>query len=140
MTEPNTDRISVSEARKLLDSFSCTQIKPVESEAEKEQLRQALLRLVELADGENLGVCADNGPQGYTALQQYLNALGYDVSFGNAEFAAAPAPTYIKFNCQKLSHFCDRYTGDYRGVLVSCQSEDDQINGTYGHLPLDLFE
>lgn len=134
-----TEQIPLSEARKILDSFSCIQIKLAESEVEKEQLRRALLCVVEQAEGENLGVCAEDAKQGYAALQQYLAALGYDISFETVDLAEAPAPIYIKFNCQKLSHFCDRYTGDYRGVLVSCQSEDDRINGTYGHLPLDLF-
>lgn len=135
-----TEQISLSDARSILDSFSSTQTKLAKSEAEKEQLRQALSLVVELAEGENLGVCADNGEQGYRALRQYLQALGYDISFAAVDLAATPAPIYIKFNCQKLSHFCDSYTGDYRGVLVSCQSEDDRVNGTYGHLPLDLFE
>ncbi len=38
-----------------------------------------------------------------------------------------------------MSYYLDQYTGEYRGVLVSCQSEDDLIAGTYGHFPLDLF-
>ncbi|NES92001.1 DUF1824 family protein, partial [Okeania sp. SIO2B9] len=40
----------------------------------------------------------------------------------------------------KESYHLESYIGEYRGVLVSCQSaEDTGINGTYGHLPLDLF-
>ena len=38
-----------------------------------------------------------------------------------------------------MSYYLDDYIGKYRGVLVSCQSEDDKIVGTYGHFPLDLF-
>ncbi|MGL5508894.1 MAG: DUF1824 family protein [Microcoleaceae cyanobacterium] len=47
---------------------------------------------------------------------------------------------YIKFNGMKQTYHLDSYQGEYRGVLVSCQSSDPQmVNGTYGHLPLDLF-
>jgi hypothetical protein len=47
---------------------------------------------------------------------------------------------YIKFNGMKQTYHLDSYQGEYRGVLVSCQSSDPQmVNGTYGHLPLNLF-
>jgi len=46
---------------------------------------------------------------------------------------------YIKYNTQRQASYLDSYTGTYRGVLVSCQSENDQLVGTYGHFPLDLF-
>jgi hypothetical protein len=131
--------LTVPEARKLLNSYSCTQIRTVESEVEKAQLRQALLLLTQLADSENLGVCADNAEQGFAALANYLKAMGYQINLENIDLTEAPTPIYIKFNTQKQAHYFDRYTGEYRGVLVSCQSEDDDVNGTYGHLPLNLF-
>jgi Domain of unknown function (DUF1824) len=131
--------LTIPEAQKILNAFSCTQIKNVESETEKQQLRRALILFAELSERENLGVCADNAAQGFAALESYLKAMGYDVTFQEVDLADAPAPIYIKFNTQKLSHYFDSYIGDYRGVLVSCQSEDDEINGTYGHFPLDLF-
>jgi hypothetical protein len=46
---------------------------------------------------------------------------------------------YLKFNTQKMTYYLDSYTGSYRGVLVSCKSENDTLVGTYGHFPLDLF-
>ncbi|MDJ0594500.1 MAG: DUF1824 family protein [Pleurocapsa sp. MO_226.B13] len=49
------------------------------------------------------------------------------------------SPVYLKFSTQKMSYYSSEYTGEYRGVLVSIQSEDDLIAGTYGHFPLDLF-
>nr|WP_272943257.1 DUF1824 family protein [Spirulina subsalsa] len=45
----------------------------------------------------------------------------------------------MKFNTGKMSHYAESYTGAYRGVLVACQAENEQVNGIYGHLPLDLF-
>ncbi|HEY9658957.1 MAG TPA: DUF1824 family protein [Allocoleopsis sp.] len=45
----------------------------------------------------------------------------------------------MKFNPNASSCYADSYTGEHRGVLVSCQSADDGINEMYGHLPLDLF-
>ena len=38
-----------------------------------------------------------------------------------------------------MSYYSSEYTGEYRGVLVSYQSEDNLIAGTYGHFPLNLF-
>lgn len=131
--------LTISEAQKILNSFSCTAVKTIESPIQKEKLRQALLLITGLSDSENLGVCADNAAQGFAALKSYLAALGYNANLKEVELSEAPEPIYIKYNTRKLSHYCDRYIGDYRGVLVSCQSEDDEINGTYGHFPLDLF-
>ena len=140
MSTQQPTNFTVPEARKLLGEYSCLQIKPVESEAEKERLRQALLLITDLSESENLGICADNAIQGFAALGSYLKALGYEIPFNKNSIPSEENPCYIKFNTQRMSHFCESYTGDSRGVLVSCQSEDDAIAGTYGHLPLDLFE
>ncbi len=48
-------------------------------------------------------------------------------------------PIYLKYNSQKQSYYFDEYTGEYRGVLVAVQGENEDIIGTYGHFPLDLF-
>ncbi|MGL5033413.1 MAG: DUF1824 family protein, partial [Microcystaceae cyanobacterium] len=48
-------------------------------------------------------------------------------------------PVYLKFNTKKMSHYLDTYDGSYRGVLISCQMEDDNLTGTYGYFPLNLF-
>ncbi|NET88990.1 MAG: DUF1824 family protein [Kamptonema sp. SIO1D9] len=130
---------TVKEARKILDRFSCTQVKEVESVAEKKQLREALLLISGLSESENLGVCADNSQQGFAALSSYLQAMGYQSNFDSAAITPVEKPVYIKYNTQKKAYYLDSYTGEYRGVLVSCQSEDDRVNGVYGHLPLNLF-
>lgn len=133
------DSLSLTEARKILDQYSCTDTKTPASLEEKVQLQSALLCIAQESEWENLGVCADSLYQGLQALASYLTAMGYPPNFDPATIHAEDQPIYIKFNTSKMSYFTDSYTGDYRGVLVSCQSEEDTVAGTYGHLPLDLF-
>lgn len=136
----NQNSLTVAAALKLLKLFSCTETKSVDSDAEKTRLREALLLIVNLADYQNLGICADNPAQAFQALASYLQALGYKIPLDPAEIPSHSNPVYLKFNSQKMSYYLDDYTGKYRGVLVSCQSsESEELNGTYGHLPLDLF-
>lgn len=113
----------------------------MDSESEKVLIRQALLLLTSKSDYQNLGICADSVAQGFLALETYLKALGYEAILDRrADVTSFIGPVYIKFNTQKQSYYLDSYIGKYRGVLVSCQSsQDESINGTYGHLPLDLF-
>jgi hypothetical protein len=71
------------------------------------------------------------------ALESYLEALGYSVNLKKAE---VDSPVYIKFNPKTGLSYLDAYSGNHRGVLVSCQSSQaGGINEMYGHLPLDLF-
>jgi hypothetical protein len=140
MNTQNSINLTVEEAQKTLRDFSCINTKPVDSESEKALLRQALLLLTHLSDYQNLGICADTVAQGFVALDTYLKALGYQVTLDRAEITSFVGPVYIKYNTQKETLYFDSYTGKYRGVLVSCQSlQDESINGTYGYLPLDLF-
>lgn len=135
----NNQQQEIIDAKKCLAAFSCIEPKQIESETEKQQLQAALRLFCDLADWENLGVCATNAEEGFTALAQYLTALGYDFDRDKVDLEACPAPIYIKYNGQKQSYLTDDYEGKYRGVLVSFQAEDDRVCGTYGHLPLDLF-
>ncbi|NJK49967.1 DUF1824 family protein [Candidatus Gracilibacteria bacterium] len=137
-TQPSTN-LPVEEALQLLKKFSCTAIATVESEIELEQLRQALLLVTSLSESENLGICADNAQQGFAALSSYLKAFGYQADCDPTLASDLQGAIYIKFNTQKMSYYFDSYTGNYRGVLVSCQSDNDMLLGTYGHFPLDLF-
>lgn len=130
--------LTVEEALKILESYSCTQPKSVDSDEQKQQLQQALLLITDLSDYQNFGICADNPTQGLSALEAYLKALGYNHKFNT--ISPDSEPVYIKFNTKRMSHYLEPYTGEYRGVLVSCQSsENESINGTYGHLPINLF-
>jgi hypothetical protein len=134
-----SNSLTPTEARKILDQYSCTVTKSPASPAEKAQLQSALLCITQESDWENLGVCAANTQEGLQALGSYLLAMGYEPNFDRQSLQELGKPVYIKFNTSKMSYFQDAYIGEYRGVLVSCQSEDDMIAGTYGHLPLDLF-
>jgi len=102
--------MSIEEALKLLKEYGCIKLKIAQSSEEEEALRQAILLVNQGSESINLGICADNNEA-----------------------------VYIKYNTQRQASYLDSYTGTYRGVLVSCQSENDQLVGTYGHFPLDLF-
>jgi hypothetical protein len=131
--------MNLETALKILREYSCIQTKVAESDSEKEQLRQAICSIASLSEYENLGICADNSQQGFAALSSYLKALGYEINLKLDNLPRQENPVYIKYNTQKQTHYLDSYAGTYRGVLISCQSEDDKIVGTYGHFPLNLF-
>jgi Domain of unknown function (DUF1824) len=101
-------------------------------------LRAALALVRDHSDYQIFGICADSIAQGQQALERYLAALGY----GDAPaIPAVEGPVYIKYNPKLQRCHADGYTGHHRGVLVSCQSAyDGDINETFGHLPLDLFD
>ena len=148
MSDSKTIQLTVKEAVSLLRKYSYNSVAAVNSPKEREQLIQGLLLVTSLSEWENIGICADNEAQGLIALKSYLQALGYqsplqsyscqDIRNKNSG-ETADSPVYIKFNTQKLSYYLDSYLGEYRGVLVAIQGEDDQIVGTYGYFPLDLF-
>jgi len=139
MSPEQKTNLTVDQALKILKQYSCIEVKNVNSPAEKEQLCQALLLITSLSESENLGICADNSATALTALTSYLKALGYQPKL--TEIPEINTPIYLKFSTQKMSHYLDSYSGEYRGVLVSCFSEENpEISGTYGHLPLDLFQ
>lgn len=126
-------------ARQILKEYSCLQPKIPETAAEQERLRQALLFVTQRSDWENFGICASTSAEAIAALKSYLPALGHSLSADLSAFPTSDRPVYLKYNTQRASAFLDDYTGDYRGVLVACQAEDETIAGTYGYFPLDLF-
>lgn len=132
--------MDVHQALKILKDYSCIEIKHPNSDQEKEELKQAVLLITSLSEWENLGICASNSQEGFKALKNYLIALGYKENLLPQNITENNDPVYIKFNTEKYSHFISDYSGEYRGVLMTIFAEDnDQIVGTYGHLPLDLF-
>lgn len=133
----NSTALTVQDAQKILKDYDCTSTHSLDSEENKTLLREALLLLASLSDYQMLGVCADTAEQGILALEGYLQALGYEADFNLNAIAGA---VYIKFNPKTGLCYIDGYSGNHRGVLVSCQSsQPDGINEMYGHLPLDLF-
>lgn len=123
-------------ACQLLRQFNCLesdfnhQITPI-------ALQQALLQVAQASDYQILGICADSLEAGIQALKSYATALGYQPDL---DLPPIEGSVYIKFNPKSRLCYADTYSGNHRGVLVSCQSADESdINEMFGHLPLDLF-
>ncbi|MGB0562077.1 MAG: DUF1824 family protein [Spirulinaceae cyanobacterium] len=131
--------MSLERDRQLLDTYSCLEPRVPQTPAERAELRSAILNLTQAAESENLGICADTLTAAYQALGQYLKALDYPAPAAPDPTAPTAEPVYLKFNTSTLKHFAKSYEGEYRGVLIACQAEEDLINGTFGYFPLDLF-
>ena len=130
--------IALESTLALLRSYSCLAPKPV-SPAEKVPLQKAIAAVLERSEGLNFGICADTVDQALQALCSYLQGLGYDVDLAEIPEHSIAGAAYLKYSLQRQAFYFDDYVGEYRGVLISCQG-DDEIAGTYGHFPLDLFD
>lgn len=141
MSPEEITNLTVEESLKTLKEYSCIKVKTVESQEDKQKLREALILIASLSEYTNIGVCADDPEIGFETLLSYVKAFGY--SYEHIQAATIPDGidgVYIKYNSKKMSYYLDSYSGEHRGVLVSCQGEDEaMIIGTYGHFPLDLF-
>ena len=140
MSESQPANLTIDQALKILKSYDCVKPSTTEEAIEPEQLRNSLLMVVSLSSSQNLGICADNFNEGFAALTSYLEAFGYQIPLEPDNSAPDSKPVYLKFTTQKMSYYKSEYAGTYRGVLISCQDDDDLIAGTYGHFPLDLFD
>ncbi len=137
MSDSSSPSPTLTEAQTLLRQFTCLEGHAKLSPTEQLQVRQALQLICQRSQYQILGICADTLEQGQRTLQAYATALGYTV---NPQLAPIAEPIYIKFNPRSGLCYADTYVGSHRGVLVSCQSTNDEgINETFGHLPLDLF-
>lgn len=129
-----------SEALNLLKQFSCLESKQVTSSAEKQQLAEAIILISSLSDSQNLGICADNTAIGWQSLKSYLMANGHEYNLNLEQNLPDNQPVYIKFNTERMSSIISTYFGEYRGVLMTIFADYNQeIEGTYGYFPLDLF-
>ncbi len=130
------------EAINLLKEFSCIEQKFINSELEKQQLSQAVKLISDLADCQNFGICADNIDTAINTLKNYLQATGYQHEVKlDKEAIVEKDPVYLKFRTETMSSILSNYQGEYRGVLISIfASYNQEIEGTYGYLPLDLFD
>ncbi len=103
------------------------------------EIQAALKTVAQKSEFQIFGVCAGGLGEGVAALKGYTQALGYDIP-QDLTFDPVEGAVYIKFNPKSGLLYANSYTGDHRGVLVSCQSPyDGGLNEMYGHLPLDLF-
>ena len=140
MSASQLPNLTLDRASQILKSYDdSVQLTNTEPLAELDELRNSLLLVAGLSSSQNLGICADNFQQGFLALASYLEAFGYQINLEQDKANQSHEPVYLKFSTQKMSYYSSEYTGEYRGVLVSYQSEDDLIAGTYGHFPLNLF-
>ena len=131
--------LSLTEAIALLKEYSCTDPKPVETGSEKRRLQAAILQVAQGCETKNLGICADNVTQGFTSLENYLRAMGFTPDFSTETSQPNDESVYLKYNCEKQTCYRSYYPESYRGVLLACITEDE-LGGTYGYFPLDLFE
>lgn len=136
------DSMTVHEADQILKQFDC--VKPEaqgSSPASIPILQQALRVVAQHSEFQILGICADSVEEGVAVLYSYASALSYTVGQLPDSFQTIQGSAYIKFNPKAQILYADSYTGDHRGVLVSCQSAyRDGLNEMYGHLPLTLFQ
>ena len=138
----------VRAAIKLLQQFTvidtamgastlATSVRKLPAELSRESIYEALTLVLDGSEYQLIGICAENYAEGTLALQQYLAAFGYETTL---TFADPDQPIYIKYNSKTEACYSKPYDGDHRGVIVSCQSSyDEDVNETFGHLPLDLF-
>ncbi|MBE9202204.1 DUF1824 family protein [Synechocystis salina LEGE 06099] len=122
----------------LLKDYSRLEIRIPQNDQERDDLRRAILWICGQSETENFGICADDQSIAEAALGQYLRALDYDGAIAMEE-QTIQGPVYLKCQSQSLRFYVASYEGSYRGVLISCQTEDEALAGTYGYFPLDLF-
>jgi hypothetical protein len=136
----STVELTRQQAEAILQDFVCTQGRVISSMAEQHQVQQAMIKVVQLSDYQTIGICADTVEQALVALDGYLQAFGQTRNSVATSVPNLESGVYLKFNTQRRSLYWDAYVGPYRGVLVTCQSDQpDGAGGTYGHLPLSLF-
>ncbi len=131
---------NLNQALNILKQYSGVEPKYPDSNQEKQQLSQGVKLIADQADSINIGICASNLQEGFDTLNTYLKGLDYPVSFEMSATQSKTNPVYIKFNGEKMFHTVSQYSGEYRGVLITIFAyTNEEIMGTYGHLPLDLF-
>ncbi|MBM0741907.1 DUF1824 family protein [Phormidium sp. CLA17] len=130
--------MNLEAAQTLLRQFICIEQVPADQIPTSEAIRSAVCQVRDRSDYQIFGICADTASQAIATLHHYLAALGYSA---RPQPDAIAGSVYLKFNPKTDRCHLDIYTGTHRGVLVSCQSADDEdVNETYGHLPLNLFD
>ncbi|BBD54694.1 DUF1824 family protein [Planktothrix agardhii] len=132
--------LTIPEAQAILKGFICTDVISPISDPEKVKIQAALLLLNRESEYQMIGICADDMAQALTALTEYLKAFEYSVNVKDHALEPISESVYLKFNGRSQNFYISPYLEKYRGVLISFQStEENGINGVYGHFPLDLF-
>lgn len=144
----NPEQLTAESVRRFLNQFVCFQTLPPLPEPIAEQVQRSLQFLVGESDFQTFGICADSAQASEAALNSYLTGLGYADLLKNGIEIQAPVdlnptqtPVFMKYNLRNGKCYQEPYTGTARGVLITCHgAAQDEINGTYGHFPLNLFQ
>jgi hypothetical protein len=130
--------LTIAQAQALLAEYSCVTPKVPTNAAETIALQTAVKRVAQQTDNQLFGILANTLEEAITTLAQYTQALG--ISVPQSPTTPDAPPIYLKLNAGTGLCYAKSYEGDYRGVLISFQSDlADGLNATYGHLPLNLF-
>ena len=140
MIYPDSIPLTIPEAQTLLKGFICNEVIPEITQEEQVKIQQALLLLTRESEYQMIGICADSMAQALTTLTHYLKSFQYSINVEENALDAMEGAVYLKFNGRTKGFYVSPYYDQYRGVLISFQStEENGINGVYGHFPLDLF-
>ncbi|VXD21779.1 DUF1824 family protein [Planktothrix paucivesiculata] len=132
--------LTIPDAQSILKGFLCTDAIPPISDSEKAKIQAALLLLNRESEYQMIGICADSMAEALSALTDYLKAFEYSINVEDHALEPVSESVYLKFNGRSQNFYISPYLEKYRGVLISFQSTDENgINGVYGHFPLDLF-
>lgn len=110
------------------------------TDSQAETVRESLLWLNANSEYQTLGICANNLTEAKAALIGYIAAISQPIQVDIPDREGA---VFLKFNTLKNAWYIDNYSGESRGVLVTyhtSEPEEDEVNGTYGPFPLDLFD
>jgi hypothetical protein len=141
MIDPDSISLTIPEAQAILKGFICNEVIPEITPEEKVKTQEALLLLTRESEYQMIGICADSMAQALTTLTHYLKAFQYSINVEENSLDAMEGAVYLKFNGRSQGFYVSPYYDQYRGVLISFQStEENEVNGVYGHFPLDLFD
>ena len=132
--------IQLKEIRKYLIEMSLVHTPTELSNEQRQTVKKHLLWLNEQSDYQTLGICADTLNEAETALKGYIAAMSQPIQ---VDIAPREGAVFLKFNTLKNARNLDSYTGDSRGGLLTYDTSEpelDDVNGTYGPFPLDLFD
>ena len=136
---PAETRSKLKAIRKQLIEVSLTHTPAELADEQKQTVKTALLWLNEQSEYQTLGICADSLSEAEAALKGYVAALSQPIQ---VDIPAQDGAVFLKFNTLKNAWYVDGYSGESRGVLVTYHTSEpalDDVNGTYGPFPLDLF-
>ncbi len=125
--------------RKYLIEISLVHTPAALSNKQKQTVREHLLWLNEQSEYQTLGICASTLAEAEVALKSYIQALSQPIQIN---IPPRDGAVFLKFNTLKNAWYLDGYSGDARGVLVTYHTSEpelDEVNGTYGPFPFDLF-